>query len=89
MSKLEWQTLIEVNDRGGAEVIKAALAAQGIHAELFQEAAGTVHGLTGGLLGKVEICVAPADLPAALAWLEAYQNNELEGSLGSDSDPEQ
>lgn len=89
MSELEWKTLIEVNDRGKAEIIKAALAAQGIHAELFQEAAGTVYGLTVGLLGKVEICVAPVDLPAALNWLEAYQNDELENSLGDESAPEQ
>ncbi len=79
MSDTEWKTLVVVQSRAEADVIKAALEAQGIQAELFQEAAGVVHGLTVGPMGEVEICVAPADLETAQTWLEAYQNDELEG----------
>lgn len=89
MPHIEWKTLLEVNARSEAEVIKSALEAQGIQAELFQEAAGTVYGLTGGLLGQVEICVAPADLQAAQAWLVAYQTNQLEDHIEDDSHPDQ
>lgn len=77
MSKNEWKTLIEVYDRGEAEIIKAALEAQGIHAELFQEAAGAVYGLSVGLLGKIEIAVRATDLEAAQAWLNDYQNDAI------------
>jgi len=89
MSRIEWKTLLVVNDRSEAEVIKAALEAQGIQAELFQEAAGTVYGLTGGMLGEVEVCVTPTDLVVARDWLKAYQNHQLENTFEEDSSPDQ
>lgn len=76
--KLEWKTLLEVYDRIEAEIIKSALEAQGIQAELFQEGAGSLYRVNVGVLGRVEICVTPDDLPAAQAWLDDYQNNRLE-----------
>jgi hypothetical protein len=80
MSKIEWKTLLEVYERSEAEVIKSALEAQGIHAELFQEGAGSLYRVNVGVLGRVEICVTPGDLPAAQAWLESYQNHQLENN---------
>ncbi len=78
MSEIEWATLLEVNDRIEAEIIKDALVAQGIEAVFFQE--GVTHfgyPLTVGPLSNVEICVPNDRLEEALAWLEAYNNGEL------------
>jgi hypothetical protein len=77
MSKLEWKTLLEVYDRTEAEIIKMSLETRGIQAELFQEGAGSLYRVNVGVLGRVEICVTPDDLPAAQAWLDDYQNNRL------------
>jgi hypothetical protein len=70
--------LVATTDRSEAEIIKSALEAQGLHVELFQEGAGLAYGLTVGLLGDVEIWVAPNDYEAALAWLKAYDSDSLE-----------
>jgi hypothetical protein len=89
MSEHEWITLLEVNDRIEAEIIKDALEAQGIPAEIFQE--GVVHfayPVTVGPLAKVEICV-PADRNAeAQAWLEDYQSGQLESNAAEDNPPQ-
>jgi hypothetical protein len=94
MSEMEWVTLLEVNDRIEAEIIKDALEAQGIPAVFFQE--GVVHfgyPVTVGPMSKVEICVANNRLEDAQGWLTAYQNGELENieennAEHSDPDPE-
>jgi len=70
--------LVATTDRSEAEIIKSALEARGLHVELFQEGAGLAYGLTVGLLGDVEIWVAPADYEAALTWLDAYESDSLE-----------
>jgi hypothetical protein len=77
MSKLEWKTLLEVYDRTEAEIIKMSLKTRGIQAELFQEGAGSLYRVNVGVLGRVEICVTPDDLPAAQAWLDGCQSNRL------------
>jgi hypothetical protein len=79
MSEKEWVTLLEVNDRLEAEIIKDALEAQGIPAVFFQE--GVVHfgyPVTVGPMSKVDICVSNDRLEDAQAWLASYENGELE-----------
>jgi hypothetical protein len=73
------QKLIDEIDRSEAEIIKAALEAQGIQAELYQEGAGVAYGFTVGMLGEVEIWVATDHFEAAQAWLNAYDSDTLEG----------
>jgi hypothetical protein len=67
MSKNDWQSLLEVYDRLEAEMIKSALEAQGIRAEIFQGTVGTLYPATFGPIGKVDVCVAPNDWGAAQA----------------------
>ncbi len=75
----EWVTLIEVNDRIGAEIIKDALEAQGIPAAFFQEGAVQFgYPVTVGPMSVVEICVPNDRIQEAKAWLNAYQNGEFE-----------
>ncbi len=79
MSGKEWVTLLEVNDRIEAEIIKDALEAQGIEAAYFQE--GAVHfgyPVTVGPMSVVEICVPNDRMKEAEAWLEAFENGEFE-----------
>lgn len=71
--------LIDEIDRSEAEIIKAALEAQGIQTELYQEGAGLVYGLTVGLLGEVEIWVDADHFETAQIWLHAYDNDTIEG----------
>jgi hypothetical protein len=79
MSDKEWVTLLQVNDRLEAEIIKDALEAQGIPAAYFQE--GVVQfgcPVSVGAMSAVEICVSNDRLEEAEAWLEAYENGEYE-----------
>jgi hypothetical protein len=79
MSDKEWVTLLQVNDRLEAEIIKDALEAQGIPAAYFQE--GVVqfgYPVSVGPMSAVEICVSNDRLEEAEAWLEAYENGEYE-----------
>lgn len=79
MSGKEWVTLLEVNDRIEAEIIKDALEAQGIPAAFFQEgAAHFAYPVGVGPLSVAEICVPNDRLEEAEAWLEAYENGEFE-----------
>ncbi|HAE60570.1 MAG TPA: hypothetical protein DCG54_13970 [Anaerolineae bacterium] len=85
MSDHTWKTLLELYDPAEAEIIKAALEAQGLVVELFKESAGTVYGLTVGMLGKIEVAVHSEDFAAAQAWLDAYEAETLE--TGGDETP--
>ena len=79
MSESSWVTLLEVNTRLEAEIIKEALEAQGMPAAIFQE--GVIHHLypmAVGPLARVEICVPKERLSEAQAWLTEYENGTLE-----------
>lgn len=79
MSENRWTKLLEVNTRIEAEIIKEALEAQGIPAEIFQE--GAMHyayPMAVGPLASVEVCVPASFLSQAQAWLADYQNGTLE-----------
>ncbi len=62
---------------GQAEIIKGALEAAGIPAEISQESAGTVFGFTVGEMGLAHILVAAEQVAEALAFLEAMQRGDL------------
>jgi hypothetical protein len=77
MSENEWVFLMEVFDRLEAEILKEALEAQGIPAQLFQE--GISHYLypVSGPMGRIEVCVPSLRLQDAKEWLEAYDKGDL------------
>lgn len=77
MSENEWVFLMEVFDRLEAEILKEALEAQGIPAQLFQE--GISHYLypVSGPMGRIEVCVPSLRLNDAKEWLEAYDKGDL------------
>lgn len=79
MTEKEWVTLLEVNNRLEAEIIKDALEAQGIPAAFFQEGAAQFgYALSVGPLSVVEICVPSDRLSEAQTWLEGYQRGDFE-----------
>lgn len=79
MTEKEWVTLLEVNNRLEAEIIKDALEAQGIPAAFFQEGVAQFgYALSVGPLSVVEICVPSDRISEAQTWLQAYQHNLLE-----------
>ena len=73
MSDVHWVTLTEAGSRIEAEIIKEALEAQGIPAEIFQ----------GGAMryaypvGEIEVCVPNESIDQAKIWLADYQNGKL------------
>lgn len=74
MSETHWETLSEAGNRIEAEIIKEALEAQGIPAEIFQE--GAMHYAYTG--GKIEICVPNERIDEARAWLAEYESGQIE-----------
>ena len=74
MSDIHWATLLEVVDRLQAEIIKEALEAQDIPAEIFQE--GAMHYAYTG--GRIEICVPNDRIEEARVWLTEYLNGQIE-----------
>ena len=75
MSDSRWITLLEVSTRTEAEMIKEALLAQGIPAEVFQE---TAHSLFPGLLATADVCVPQERLAEAKAWLDQVDRGDVE-----------
>jgi hypothetical protein len=87
MSENSWATLLEVQTRLEGEIIKEALEAQGIPAEIFQEGAmHYVYPMIVGPLAKVEICVPQNYLSQAQAWLKDYESGELEDNAEETDD---
>ena len=70
---------------GQATILKQALEAAGIPAELSQESAGPVYGLTVGPLGLVDILVRESDAAAAGALLETLESDEANSDSASDT----
>jgi hypothetical protein len=83
MSESRWVTLSEAGNRIEAEIIKEALEAQGIPAEIFQE--GVMHYAYTG--GKIEVCVPNERIREAKAWLVDYENGKME-SMSVEEDEE-
>ena len=88
MSENEWVALLEVFDRLEAEILKEAIEAQGIPAQLFQE--GLSHYLypVSGPMGRIELCVPNDKLQEARQWLEAYNSGELHEDDSDQTTPE-
>ena len=73
MPETRWTALLEASNRMEAEIIKEALEAQGILAEIFQE--GAMHYAYPG--GKIEVCVPEDRMDEAKAWLADYESGEF------------
>lgn len=85
MSESSWARLLEVNTRIEAEIIKEALEAQGIPAEIFQECAmHYIYPMAIGPLASVEICVPKERLKEAKAWLADYESGKLQTDTPED-----
>ncbi len=61
-----------------AQLMREFLRSKGIHAEVFQESAGIVHGLTIGPLGEGHVYVPESEKEEALAILAAMERGEYE-----------
>ena len=79
---MNWQLLTKVYDRIEAEMIKAALEALEISAELAQESVGGTMPVSFGKFAEVQIFVPKEKFEEASAWLKDYDNAQLEGDAG-------
>jgi hypothetical protein len=84
MSETRWATLSEAGNRIEAEIIKEALEAQGIPAEIFQE--GAMHYAYIG--GRIEVCVPNERLREAKAWFADYENGKIESMPAGEDEEE-
>ncbi len=73
-----WEVVDEVMSQGLGEVLRGLLEAEGIPALLSQEGAGRAIGLTGGLLGRVQILVPAQHAARAREVLQDYYNGQLD-----------
>ena len=79
MDEMKWEKLTDVYGRIEADVLKSYLEAEGVPAELFQEAVGqhafptTIDGL-----GHVQIFVPKEKLEEAKILLEIFRNSNDE-----------
>lgn len=77
MDEMKWEKLTDVYGRIEADVLKSYLEAEGVPAELFQEAVGqhafptTIDGL-----GHVQIFVPKEKLDEARKLLQVFQNSD-------------
>ncbi|OGN73105.1 MAG: hypothetical protein A2X25_11220 [Chloroflexi bacterium GWB2_49_20] len=80
MNELKWDLLAEVFGRMEAEIIQSMLNANGIDAELFQEAVGRnfAYPTTVGGFARVQIFVPKNKLIEAKELLKNSQNDTLE-----------
>jgi len=76
--KIRDEVVYVANGKLEAESIKILLESFGITAYINQEAAGSVYGLTVGMLGEVEVCVALDQVNEAQKIIEAMNNGKLE-----------
>lgn len=70
----------------GAEVARSKLEAEGLPVMLRYQAVGRALGLTVDGLGRVEVCVRPADEQAARAILEQEPLDDAGESVLSPDD---
>lgn len=76
--KIREEVVYVANGKLEAESVKILLESFGITAYINQEAAGSVYGLTVGMLGEVEVCVALDQVNEAQKIIEAMNNGKLE-----------
>jgi len=75
MDELKWELLAEVYGRMDAELVKSYLEAQGIEAELFQEAVGHhIYPTTIDGMGKVQIFVSKKNAKEAHRLFKQFQD---------------
>ena len=79
MTKITWALLAKVYARLEAEMMKSALESLDIPVELAQEGAGHwAIPLNFGKFAEVHLFVPKENLDEASAWLEDYNNDEME-----------
>lgn len=76
--KIREDVVYVANGKLEAESVKILLESFGITAFVNQEAAGSVYGLTVGLLGEVEVYVPLDQVEEAKKIIEAMNNGNLE-----------
>ncbi len=72
MTEMTWELLVKVYDRVEAEMMKAALEAIEIPAELVQEGVGEIIPTSFGKLAEVQVFVPKKKAQEAQAWLAKY-----------------
>ena len=78
MSDIQWKILTKVYDRVEGEMMKEALEALGIPAELVRESAAGLYPTTFGSIAETHVFVPSEKFDEASAWLEMYENDEAE-----------
>ncbi len=78
MSTEQWVNVYNEYGRLSAELIRILLESRNIPAQLIQEGAGVVYGLTIGPLGNVSILVPESRSAEAIQLLEDYIAGNLE-----------
>jgi len=75
MDELKWELLTEVSGRLQADLLKSHLEAEGIEAELFQEAVGRhAYPVTVDGLGRVQVFVSKQQIVQARQILAAHDS---------------
>ena len=79
MNEMKWEKLTDIYGRMDADVLKSYLEAEGIPAELFQEAVGHhVFPTTVDGLARVQLFVPKEKIAQARAALKAFQNFDVD-----------
>ncbi len=72
MTEMTWKFLTKVYDRIEAEMMKSALEALGISAELAQESVGSTIPVSFGKFAEIQIFVPKENFEEASEWLRVY-----------------
>ncbi|HID39153.1 MAG TPA: DUF2007 domain-containing protein [Calditrichaeota bacterium] len=75
MTEMRWELLVKIYDRVEAEMMKSALEAMEIPAELVQESVGGTIPVSFGKFAEVQIFVPKEKAKEAQVWLAEYDNN--------------
>ena len=70
---MNWQLLTKVYDRIEAEMMKSALEALEISAELVQESVGGTIPVSFGKFAEVQVFVPKEEFAEASEWLKVYE----------------
>ena len=73
---MKWQLLTKVYDRIEAEMMKSALEALEISAELMQESVAETFPTSFGKFAEVQIFVPKESFEEAKKWLKEYNQGE-------------
>ncbi|MBT3188376.1 MAG: hypothetical protein HN736_14555 [Anaerolineae bacterium] len=78
MTEMTWELLTKVYDRIEAEMMKSALEALEISAELAQESVGSTMPVSFGKFAEIHVFVPKEKFEEASVWLKNYLEDTTE-----------